>query len=265
MSGEDLTSCRIALISWPLDKSVENGYINLGEIYDKSMKTHDKLFEIQRDILCLYPFRCEITDGDIRCYNIEDFTHFQDKYRLTRKLQLSGDIPNGRVAFRTPVLYDLTCMVPVFTERRLIQTIKRRNKPEPSVFVVLPYANPMTRAKILNNCIELCGPRDIIVLLGGRQGNNKENTATLAYRYVRRYVDIMNIVKNPEGQIPGSIIEGIIIAQTVIGTEECPIFLASTGKDVYHNCQFIKTCKRGGFENIPLSRVQFLAPFGAEN
>jgi hypothetical protein len=116
----------------------------------------------------------------------------------------------------------------------------------------------------MNECLELCGPQDIIILLGGPKGENKDSIATLGYRYLIRYVNMMNIIKNTEGDLPGSIIEGIIIGQTASAFDTYRIFLASTGKDVYNNSQFIKICRRGGFEEIPLNEIQFLAPFENE-
>jgi hypothetical protein len=118
------------------------------------------------------------------------------------------------------------------------------------------------RAKVINLCIEICAPQDMIVLLGGPQGNNREKTSTLAYRYARKYVNFSNLLKNPGGQLPGSIIESIIVAQAATGFENYGVYLASTGRDVYNNSQFVKICRRGGFENIPLNEIQFLSPFG---
>jgi hypothetical protein len=196
--------CKIGLISWPItNKSPFSLYINLGEIYDKEIKDDISLLsQFNRDLKYLYPFKYSLKNN--KFYNSEDFKAFRTKYHLTTSARLATarlatasladarsasesskqDISDtGEVVFRTPVLYDLTCMVPVF-EKIKLEKITYNQLLSDTVFIVVPTLDPICRGKILDEVI--ANNPKYIILTGSISGENKTSTITLMTRYLRK-------------------------------------------------------------------------------
>jgi hypothetical protein len=149
-----LVKCRLAIISWPIGsfapKKSTGIYISLGEIYDEKVKSNLHLLEeLHRSLKFLYPFRIKKTPGDIKLYNEEDFYYFRQKFKLTCSAYLHNykksnslfdtekeTYSNAKdesedlyIVFRTPCLYDVTCMEPLFEKsKRIIHRFSPKNK-----------------------------------------------------------------------------------------------------------------------------------------
>lgn len=164
--------CKIGLISWPVtNKSPFSLFINLGEIYDKEIKDDISLLsQFNRDLRYLYPFKYSFRDN--KCYNIEDFKPLRSKYHLTTCAKLTGKglEDTQEVIFRTPVLYDLTCMVPVF-EKIKLEKISYNPLMSQTVFIVVPTLDPICRGKILDEVI--ANNPKYIILTGSVSGEIK--------------------------------------------------------------------------------------------
>ena len=204
--------CKIALISYPIkSNSPFNFYINLGEIYDDSMKQNLSLLsQFYRELKFLYPFRYSKT-----CSNIEDYKLFRVRYKLTNIIKLTGQIPEEKIiTFRTPILYDITCMVPLFINEPLKSPIKEYIENHIAC-IVLPSIDPIIRGKMLDEVIT--NKPKYIVLVGDKNGNNFDSTSTLMHRYLRKYsVPNLNIIKsNVTSKIPNCILDCLSILEII--------------------------------------------------
>ena len=221
---------KVALISWPIkNKFPHQAYINLGEIYDRKLREDmTELSRFHRELSYLYPFRCVIGDR-ITCYNIEDITYFQKKYKLTVRIRTQGTFESNTVTFRSPVLYDITNMRPIFKTRKKPKFEQTREKKQ--VCVVLPYENPVLRGKLLENCLALKSDLTFM-LLGDKQGRNADATSTLANRYLlTRSVDSKRMVKSREGQQPDCLLDAVAIIG-MLGIEDYILAIVCSSEDI---------------------------------
>ena len=222
--------CKIAIISWPIHtKTPFDFYLNLGEIYDSSVKNDiSKLSELNRDLKYLYPFR--FING--KCDNVEDFNIFKDKYKLTLSTKIfrkETENENNDVIFRTPILYDISCMVPLF-EKSIIK-INSEYISNPIICIVLHNIDPISRGKILEEVISN-KPR-YIILTGDVNGSNTNSTAGLMYRYIRKNkVPLENIFKLPIGKKPDCILEAIALLDVLNIPENYKIVIACSQEDI---------------------------------
>jgi hypothetical protein len=232
--------CRIALISWPISKkSPKNFYINLGEIYDKKIQEDITILsQFHRETAYLYPFRYKDT-----CYNIEDFNVFRKRYGLTIRHRLVGNIPKEKViTFRSPVLYDISCMVPLF---RNTKSIPKKYYPISKACIVLPTLNPIIRGHILNEVI--INRPEFIVLAGKRDGKNHDSTATLMTRYLRkRGVPMKNIFKIQIDKKPECILDALELLEMINIPMECPIVVACSHEDINIVQRTVRKWRRKG-------------------
>lgn len=220
--------CKIGLISWPVNtKTPHNFYINLGEIYDKDVKDNASLLsEFNRDLRYLYPFRYSVTKN--KCYNSEDFKTFKSKYRLTIGYKLVGKIPpENIIIFRTPILYDLTCMIPVFEK---VSVQKNFNSSESSVYIVIPTLDPICRGKILDEVISN-NPK-YIILTGSVSGTNNTSTITLMTRYLRRCKTPMDIIIKSNGDKKPNCILDCLALIDIMGLNTLDVIIACSCSDI---------------------------------
>lgn len=239
--------CKIALISWPVkNTSPKDGYINLGEIYDKNIKNNKSILQkMNKELSYMYPFRCKIRPK-ITCSNIEDFRYFQREYRLTSKLKIEGKFTKNNITFRSPILYDITCMVPVFrkqTRFKYIQTTQKRH-----VCILPTCKNPIIRGKLVERCMELHS--DIFFILSGpKMGKNKDTCSTLYSRYLLSCsVQKKNIMKNIEGDI----IDGLDLVE-LIGIDDSAITIVCTSDDIYNLSVSVREWKQEKKFTLPIT------------
>jgi len=224
--------CILALISWTFaENSPNNGYINLGEIYDKNC-----LQELHRDLVYFYPFRYN-SEKNI-CYNIEDFFSLKRRHPITQRIFLVKISYQKKILiFRSPVLYDITCMVPVFDSPHIPKSISV--EPLYDFCIVIPHLDPIVRGKSLEIA---CTSSKNIVLMGGKLGKNLDTLASLFERYLR-------YMQYPSEKIIKTFCEDIsevfqLLTETeVISTEM--LCCITCNSDVVNTIQkYIKTCRR---------------------
>lgn len=246
---------KVALISWPIkDKFPDQSYINLGEIYDRKLRENKiELCRFNKELSYLYPFRCTLGDS-IVCHNIEDIVYFQKKYRLTVRIRTQGTFSSRTVTFRSPVLYDITNMRPIFRAKRKpkCENISKNTK----VCVVLPYKDPVLRGKILDACLEL-GANNKFILLGDKQGKNLDSTSTLMSRYLlTRSVESSRLIKSCQDQLPDCILETIAIID-MMGIEDYILAIGVSSEDINDLSTVVRTWRKGGVldENMKLTYI----------
>lgn len=197
---------RWALISWPLkEKNPLNNYLIIGEIYDENIKKDKNILsQFCEDLNFLYPFK--FSKEENKCYNSEDFIYFQNKYKLTVNLRLIGKIKRKIIIFRSPQLYDLKEMKPIFT-KKCKPVYEEKND---TVCFIFPHPNPVIRGESLKTAV-LFGAK-FFVISGGKFGKNKDNLYTLMSRYLLSCkVPINKIIKIKEENNIEWILEAIEI------------------------------------------------------
>lgn len=241
--------CKISLISWPIkNKSPQSGYVNFGEIYDRKIKSDKTILEqFHQELAYLYPFRC-VTQPNLACYNIEDIRYFQKKYKLTVKLKMNG-VFDKVITLRSPVLYDITCMVPLFPKHR--KEVKKLTTDKKHVCVVLPYKNPVLRGKMLSRCLDL-ESNTFFILLGDKLGKNKDSCATLATRYLlSRAVPAVNMIKSLEGTVPDCILDSLALVE-LMGIENFIFTIVCSSEDISEISTTVRTWRKEDRINVPL-------------
>lgn len=244
--------CRWALISWPIEeKTPRNLYLILGEIYDKDIRTDiTKISEFYRDLLYFYPFRFSVKENI--CYNAEDIFSLQKKYGLTVRHQLVGNTDKEILSLRTPILYDISCMVPLFVKNNRIIYKQKKD----TVCIVLSYSDPIVRGKLLKEVLEY-GPMTF-VLTGDKYGKNKDSTATLASRYLLTCkVPSECIIKINQDKTPDCILEAIEIVNMTVAYTDYDIIIACQSENIH---QTVRSLKKKGI--LQYRKFRYLCPFG---
>jgi hypothetical protein len=250
--------CKIALISWPTtNKTPHNLYINLGEIYDKCIKEDIyTLSEFYRDLNYLYPFEYLLKTG--KCFNSEDFTYFKHKYSLTLTIKLIGKKPDPtchKLIFRTPILYDISCMVPLFIPSKYIpiNPVLSTNM----VSIVLSTIDPISRGKILDNIL-IYNPK-YILLTGEKIGDNYNSTITLMTRYLlKKLFPIKNIVKTTLYKKPHCIIDCLSLLDLLDIDIDTEIRIACSQNDIITVSEFVRISRKLGLIN---KKISFFCPY----
>lgn len=243
--------CRWALISWPIEEPNPNNlYLILGEFYDK--KNISILSEFYRDLQYLYPFRFSVRENI--CYNTEDISCLQKKYHLTVKYRLIGSTTKNILTLRTPILYDISCMVPLFPQKKPKISYKQKND---TVCIVLPYSNPIHRGKLLEEVVNYGSMTFAVV--GDIYGENRDSTATLATRYLlTRSVPPDRILKINESRKPECILEAIEIVNMSSVDTDYDIVIACRHDNIQEISKTIRYWRR---KDILDRKVSYLCPF----
>lgn len=247
--------CRWALISWPIEESAPNNlYLILGEFYNREIRDDiSVLSEFYRDLQYFYPFRFSV--GKNICYNFEDIFSLQKKYGLTAKSQLVGQPTKKVLTMRTPVLYDITCMVPLFPKRKRKISYKQKND---EVCIILPYSNPVHRGKLLEDAVNH-GPSTFVVI-GNIRGQNRDSIATLASRYLLTCgVPQDRIIKMCENKQPECILEAIEVVNMSMVDSDYDIAIACRHDNIQEISKTIRYWRR---TDILVDRkISYLCPF----
>jgi len=152
MRIKKMINCRLGLISKPCDDS-QDCFLNLGEVFDKTIRGDvNTLYELHKNMRYFCPFEAEVNGRDVRPDNMEEIITFQTRYKLTKKIWINGKIKNGTVKFRTPQLFDVSCMVPLFPDVIPHAVCPKGNTSPNRMFLLFPYSNPITRGEIVESC-----------------------------------------------------------------------------------------------------------------
>jgi hypothetical protein len=173
--------CSIGLVAKPRDPR-KNYLLFLGEIKEKDEKL---LYDLHKELRFLCKFNAAIVGSSILLDNAEEILAFQKKYNIEPKISLTGIADEKTIKLLSPELYDITCMIPLFSD-----TVTRSVKPicnsKSKVFFIFPRCNdPFMRGKIIDTCFEAAGEREMFFyLIGCIYGINKIKTSILTKRYL---------------------------------------------------------------------------------
>lgn len=249
-----LITCRIGLISWPVYiKNLPTNtciYLIIGEIYDKDILNNlQTLEDFNKNLQYMYPFKLKRNGDVVKIYNNDDIVHLRRKYKLTSTIFLHNykkhnEDREEKIVFRTPRLYDISCMEPLFpVECFLPKQIDTSTHCR--IFIVLPYPDPVLRGKILKQCIYTTKDHHpLFILTGDQHGRNKETTSTLMKRYLLSSgVSPDNISKSICDTFPNSIIESLNILPFLLDINlfiTHDLFIACSSYDIYKVMSFFR-------------------------
>ena len=233
---------KLALISWPLcskePKSYKDIYLVLGEIYDKDVINNiDILKDFNDNLQYIYHFKIKKVDDNINIYNEEDFIYLRKKFRLTSNVTLHNCDKNTKILFRTPVLFNLLVMQPIFANISIIPNYITPKSSHCRVFMVLPYENPVLRGELLKQCIYFIKEHNyLFILIGNLFGKNKTKTSSLMNDYLLYCgIDTDSIIKNLYDKFPDSITESLELLKFMMDIHRYStydLFIASASFDI---------------------------------
>ena len=216
--------CSFGLVAKPRD-SRNNYLLFLGEINEKDEKL---LYNLHKELRFLCKFKAAIVGNDILPDNAEEILAFQKKYNIEPKISVSGVIKEKTLRLLTPELYDITCMVPVFSDT-VTRSVKQICNSKSKVFFIFPRCNdPFMRGKIIDTCFEAAADREMFFyLIGCIYGINRIKTSNLTKRYLRSCgVEDKNIVCDGEDQGHDWLFEAIKMIKFITPDENPEILIA---------------------------------------
>ena len=216
--------CRIGLVAKPRDPK-KNYLLFLGEINEKDEKL---LYNLHKELRFLCEFNATIDGNKVFTDNSEEILAFQKKYNIEPIISIRGLVQEKSIKLLAPELYDITCMVPLFSD-----TVMRNIKPicnsKSKVFFIFPRCNdPFIRGKIIDTCFEAADEREMFFyLIGYIYGINKIKTSNLTKRYLLSCgVEDKNIVCDEEDQGHGWLVEAINMIKFITPDEDPEILIA---------------------------------------
>lgn len=216
--------CSFGLVAKPRDPR-NNFLLFLGEIKEKDEKL---LYDLHKELGFLCKFKAVIVGNKVFPDNAEEILAFQKKYNIEPRISITGLVEEKTIRLLAPELYDITCMVPLFSD-----TVMRSVKPicnlKSKVFFIFPRCNdPFIRGKIINTCFEAAAEREMFFyLIGYIYGINKIKTSNLTKRYLlSRGVEDKNIVCDEEDQGHGWLVEAINMIKFITPDEDPEILIA---------------------------------------
>lgn len=240
-----MITCKIGLIAKAIDSNIKC-FINLGEVYDSTMKKDiHLLYKIHKNTKYLGKFKVSFQGKSILIDNIEDIYSIQRRYSLTRGIMVKGQ-KNDTILFDKPQLYDINCMVPLFSNKIYPQyTINNSTFLPPRLFLVFPYPDPILRGELLDNCLELKKNRKIyFCIIGGMYGHNTRAT----YNFSRDYLlecgihsdDIMCGIYD---KFPECIDESLLLIEMCLGNLDVELIIAIARDDMSRVMTHIRQCR----------------------
>ena len=215
-----MINCKIGLIS------VSGKYmLSLGVF--RSKPKEKTVRELYNNLQFLYPFSATLyPNGKVIPSNGEDFRIIRERYQLKGCIKLLTKYPDNRIIIRTepPVLYDLTCNVPLFPPRTTVlgkyeNVYKSVGCKRCFIFIVIPEIDPFIRGKIIDNCLSIPKSSDTYMFmnLGCKEGLNKISTSKLASRYLYYLgAPTESIIENTENmKFPECIMESFCLLSMV--------------------------------------------------
>lgn len=253
--------CKIGLISISHDYG-NDCFLNLGEVCDKTIKKDiHKMFELHKHLKYMCHFKAKIKDSDPEPDNLEEICSIQDRYKLTRKIILHCTLPEIEeiVRFSRPELYDISCMVPLFSLNSSVscdKTFPNGNESPTRVFIVFPYNDPITRGEMIDSCINICEKRNIyFYALGKLYGRNKLTTADLNKRYLLSIgVKPENVLTSQNDDFPDCIMDIINMVDLFLQNSIVEIWIVVARDDMNQILRHIRLLK----QNSELKRKVYL-------
>ena len=215
--------CTIGLVAKSRDPR-NNYLLFLGEIKEKDQKL---LYNLHKELRFLCKFNATIIDSSILPDNADEILSFQKKYNIEPKILLTGIVEEKTIKLLAPELYDITCMVPLFSDT--VTRIKPIHNSKSKVFFIFPRCiDPFIRGKIIDTCFEASDVREMFFyLIGYIYVINKIKTSNLTKRYLLSCgVEDKNIICDEEDQGHGWLVEAINMIKFITPDEDPEILIA---------------------------------------
>ena len=216
--------CSIGLVAKSSEPK-KNYLLFLGEIKEKDEKL---LYVLHKELRFLCKFNASIVDSSIHLDNAEEILAFQKKYNIEPKISVTGVVEEKSIQLLAPELYDITCMVPLFSDK-VIRNVKPICNSKSKVFFIFPRCiDPFIRGKIIDTCFEAANEREMFFyLIGCIYGINKIKTSKLTKRYLLSCgVEDKNIICDKEDQGHGWLVEAINMIKFITPDEDPEILIA---------------------------------------
>jgi len=190
-------NCKVGIVS-QIKNGQNNVFFIVGEFYTKYDKSI--LYKIHCELSSVCSSIIDTRKSKITIDNDYDLQYFRKKYKIIKRNILTSHLLSGIYYTKTPQLYDLDCMVPIFHGIKL-QTYTINNIGD--IFIILPCENPVIRAGMLNTCIQFSkGSKSKFYTFGGMYNTNKKETCLLARRYlIEKGIYKGSIIPNLENSI----------------------------------------------------------------
>ena len=239
-------SCKIGLVSIPCDNMLDI-FVNLGEVFDKTFREDvSKLYELHVNLRYICSFIAVVDGNTVIPYNIEEITTLQTRYKLTRKIWISGAPKKKKIKFRAPQLYDISCMVPLFVDT-IPRTVYIKGTELPIfMFILFPCTDPVIRGELVDTCMNVAGTnRACFYTLGGKHGKNIENMCDLSKRYLLSCgVEDDDIYGNTYDEFPDCILESLNMIGFSMPDAVMKVFIAVQREDMGQTLGYIRLSKR---------------------
>jgi hypothetical protein len=233
--------CRIGLVAKPCD-STQNYFINLGEVICKDIS---KLYNLHTDMRFLCAFKAR-KEGDIAYLdNIEELLAIQRRYNIVNKITINGVVKKKIMKLLSPELYDITCMVPLFTDK-ICRSIKPKgDKNNIVIFILFPYSDPIIRGKIIDNCFSILGDREsIFYVLGDCHGQNTISTCYLSRRYLLTCeIEDKNIILSKYDEFPDCILDAFNMINFMFPDKKMTTYIGVSREDITKVMKHIRLIK----------------------
>jgi hypothetical protein len=235
-----MINCKIGLISFCVDSS-QNCFLNLGEIFDKKIRENiNALYEIHTNMRYLCPFKVVIDNENIIPDNMEEISIIQERYKLTRKISMIGKGKSKK--FRAPNLYDISCMVPLFSTKVPRLRYPLSNVTPMRMIILFPYSDPILRGEIIDACSSFSIEKQtFFYVIGTIQGRNLVPTCDLSRRYLLTCgINSYNINKSQYDIFPDCIFEVLNIIDFILPGREMELIIAVSKEDMSKVMQKIR-------------------------
>lgn len=241
-------NCKIGLVSFPVT-SQKQYFLNLGEIYDKNVRQDvNLLYEFHSNLGYFCDFTATIEPSKVVPDNIEEIKVIQRKYKLTLKIFLSAIESefSDVVEFSSPQLYDISCMVPLFSDNIPKSIYVSNDTKQRALFIILPYVDPILRGNIVKNCLDSATDSNAFFLtLGDKKGMNSKNSCELNMRYLLSCgVPKDNIEMIECDVFPDFIFESLIVANMIF--EPNKLFIGVSKEDIAVVLGYIRFLRKEG-------------------
>lgn len=249
--------CKIGVISKPRDLK-QVCFLILGEIFDRSIRENvNTLYELHENLRYLCPFKAKIKDRDVIPDNIEEISALQNRYKLTRKIWMKGNIQNSEMKFFSPELYDLSCMVPLFPTKVSRSICPKGDVLPLRMFILLPYTDPIVRGEIVDNCFRvLDGHKACFYTIGELDGKNTRASCDLSRRYLLTCgVENDNISSNKYDEFPDCILEALNMIKFILPDVEMQVFIAVQREDMNRIMNHIRLANKLGILDSKLYMI----------
>lgn len=200
-------NCKVGLISFPISQD-KLYFINLGQVRNK--KDTNMLFQLHTELSYLSDFKMFITEDQTHHIdNLEEIIFFQNKYKLTKKIHFNLSPQCTSIKYSRPELYDIDCMVPLFQEKPEKPIMTLNNSCIDRIFILMPFPSPISRGKIIDNCINTSTNINASFVIVG-------DKTKLTKRYLLSCnIPSSNITTIKFSGLPDCIAESIMIIQTM--------------------------------------------------